>query len=427
MFYKSFESISYSDIEDLVVTRKERESINLDYKKILEYNDNARIELAKDVTAFANSAGGWMIIGVDEKTNEIAGVEKAINAQKAEDWLSNVIVSNTDPIISPRIKLIDIPGSEKAVILIHAEESANKPHMVKKKNQYYVRHNTTNDPANHFEVRDMFEYSKNRQNDIKEFLSGRNLYDIKSPNFGKNRLTEGLQNDSFTKEGLPKPLAIFSVIPVNLTTEKILGNTRDFMMSLDEIAKGHYPLKNFSLQAFDIHKAETNLDGICFPSSKYGLGLTSYCEIMNNGYIEFGFSQSLIFVWNDGTQKIKLINVNNTVGFYMKLLGFAKKLMNHIKYDGEVIYQVSFVNVLNIQAEGFGHNVQLRRVFESPTNKSHNNFLLQERLLLSSLSDDDIIQLGKDFSGKLARAFGMSTDYVFKGGSFDENEFGHFF
>lgn len=282
MFYKSFESISYRDIEDLVLTRKERESINLDYKKVLEYSDNARIELAKDVAAFANSAGGWLIVGVDEKSNAIAGIEKTVNNQKVEDWLSNVIVSNTDPVINPRIKLIDIPKSDKAIILIYVEESSNKPHMIKKKNQYYVRHNTTNDPANHFEVRDMFEYSKNRQNEIKDFLSSRNLYDPKSPDFGKNRLSENLTNESFTAEGLPKPAVIFSVILLNLTSKKISGNARDFIISLEKLSEGIYPIKNFSLHSFSVNSAEINLDGVSFEQF---MKKSSYCEILNNKFM----------------------------------------------------------------------------------------------------------------------------------------------
>ena len=57
-----------SDLERLI---KEdiQESLTLDYKdaRALEKTDQKRNELCKDVSAFANSAGGQIIYGIQEK------------------------------------------------------------------------------------------------------------------------------------------------------------------------------------------------------------------------------------------------------------------------------------------------------------------------------------------------------------------------
>ena len=60
--------------EDLqrLIDEKLPESLTLDYKAspALNKNSGGRAELVKDVTAFANSAGGQIIYGIPEKKTE---------------------------------------------------------------------------------------------------------------------------------------------------------------------------------------------------------------------------------------------------------------------------------------------------------------------------------------------------------------------
>ena len=60
---------------------KEPESAALDYKLTLDGNDRGKAELAKDASAFANSRGGYLLIGVEEKLGrpvEVPGIEKYV-------------------------------------------------------------------------------------------------------------------------------------------------------------------------------------------------------------------------------------------------------------------------------------------------------------------------------------------------------------
>jgi len=59
MFAKHVSQLTFSDIEDLLNVRREREGYCLDYKFGLGNLDKAKKELAKDITAFANSSGGF--------------------------------------------------------------------------------------------------------------------------------------------------------------------------------------------------------------------------------------------------------------------------------------------------------------------------------------------------------------------------------
>ena len=67
MFYtKPTSELTYEDIADLT-TSGEPESISLDYKKMVSGSGREKAELAKDICAFANSQGGYLVIGVEEK------------------------------------------------------------------------------------------------------------------------------------------------------------------------------------------------------------------------------------------------------------------------------------------------------------------------------------------------------------------------
>lgn len=54
------------DIEELIKAQVQ-ESLNLDYKRSNSISNKSRAEIAKDVSAFANSDGGLIIYGVEEK------------------------------------------------------------------------------------------------------------------------------------------------------------------------------------------------------------------------------------------------------------------------------------------------------------------------------------------------------------------------
>ena len=82
--------LTYEDIEALT-SLGEPESIMLDYKKTISGANRDKAELAKDISAFANSQGGYLIIGVEEREGKPihppCGIERMLGRQKVEDWL----------------------------------------------------------------------------------------------------------------------------------------------------------------------------------------------------------------------------------------------------------------------------------------------------------------------------------------------------
>jgi predicted HTH transcriptional regulator len=69
LFSRPFENIGEKDLNDLVEVKKVREYISLDYKlTAYQHNHNGAVNLLADITAMANSRGGYIIIGIEEES-----------------------------------------------------------------------------------------------------------------------------------------------------------------------------------------------------------------------------------------------------------------------------------------------------------------------------------------------------------------------
>lgn len=102
------------------------ESQRIEFKKSLA----ERKEMLETISAFANSEGGEVFVGIEENKDgsvkEIVGIR--IKGKEIEN-LSNEIKQNTDPVIYPSIEVKEIEG--KSVLIIEVKESRVKPVFVK--------------------------------------------------------------------------------------------------------------------------------------------------------------------------------------------------------------------------------------------------------------------------------------------------------
>lgn len=427
MFTKHVSELTYSDIDDLVNVRQEREGYHLDFKGELgNHPDKARKELAKDISAFANTSGGYLIIGVD-KNHKITGVDKIIQNKAIDEWLNQILSSNVEPQVfyfDP--KVIPIPDSEKIILVIHIPESTKKPHIVTEWNNYHIRINDSSKSANHNQIRDMFEFSKNRTDEFLDFLKKKNLADENSPDFGANQNSKQLLSEVPTKLMRPTPLIIFSLFPKYPNEEKINKSFSEFHTWLQQNSKGYEPCSSHSL-FYGHYDYDLRLDGVVLKNMR-GDKVSSYFEVLNNGYVEAGFSNSFINVYSH--QSLGTLNgavsLTPLVVYEMMFLGFAKRFYDLAKYYDEVLLQVSFVNTINFIT--WGLNDKYRTVWhgEPPSNKQHDNFKLTYRFNPKTLTEEQILQIAKKHSESICRAFGLDHDYVFVGDKLSLREMNHF-
>lgn len=91
--------------------------INLNESKTLEFKQNAKslLPIVKAVVAFANTSGGYIIIGVDNKRKTVIGVE---NPLLEEERLASVIADSIAPLIIPDIQILSFRNKELLVIQV---------------------------------------------------------------------------------------------------------------------------------------------------------------------------------------------------------------------------------------------------------------------------------------------------------------------
>jgi predicted HTH transcriptional regulator len=79
------------------ITDEIPESLTLDYKAspALAKDTKSRDELCKDVSAFANSAGGQIIYGIEEKDRKPVRIDEGSDTTR--EWIEQVIDSNVQP------------------------------------------------------------------------------------------------------------------------------------------------------------------------------------------------------------------------------------------------------------------------------------------------------------------------------------------
>lgn len=120
------------------------ESRNVEFKVTLPKESE---KYTKSVVAFANSQGGKLIFGVDDKTREVAGVDED-ELFRMMDSISNAISDSCRPQIVPNIEPQTVDA--KTVIVVTVTPGANRPYYLKSKGKdkgIFIRVAGTSRPA----------------------------------------------------------------------------------------------------------------------------------------------------------------------------------------------------------------------------------------------------------------------------------------
>lgn len=144
-----------TDLQKLIDDQLQ-ESLQLDYKQsdALAKTSTCQTEIAKDVSAFANSSGGRIIYGITEANHLPVSIDAGADPSAiTREWIENTIISRVQPRITGIvIKAIPLSAGGNAYVIDIPQATTFAPHQAG--HRYYRRYNFQSVPMEDYEVKD---------------------------------------------------------------------------------------------------------------------------------------------------------------------------------------------------------------------------------------------------------------------------------
>ena len=157
----SLHKLEIYDIDSIrsFISNEIEESIHIEFKSsgALSKKDSEKKEISKDVAAFANSDGGIIIYGIEEKNHKAFAFSFIDGNEFTKEWLEQIISSSISRNI-PDIKIYPIRNESnisESVYVVQVPSSIEAPHMSRDK-KYYKRYNFESVAMEEYEVRQLY-------------------------------------------------------------------------------------------------------------------------------------------------------------------------------------------------------------------------------------------------------------------------------
>jgi hypothetical protein len=302
MIDKSLESITYEVIEEFVA-QKYHEGKTLDYK-LQNYgnDDQQKKELLKDVSSFANTLGGDILIGIAEEKGVPIDVPGVVvwDIDKEKLRLEAIIREGLEPRIDFSIHHVSSPAGT-VVIILRIKQSNLFPHRVifhGKPGEFWGRNSAGKYSMDTNELRTAFTLSESIYEQIKAFRRDR---------------VNGMKRGEFPMNMVRGSKFILHLIPVASFRSRTL-----FDIPTLQSANGF--LRPISAHAWDFR---LNLDGQMAFAIDNGLCF-SYSQLFRNGVIELVLSEIV-------SQSSEHGRVLHTRIYEKELLGSKQAFANILK------------------------------------------------------------------------------------------------
>ena len=162
MFSKPLNEITFAYVENFC--KEFTEGVRVEYKS--DFPDN----IPKTISAFANTMGGIMVIGVKTDENNkpifpLAGIPKQ---QGIEEKIQSSSLQGIYPPVLPDVRIIEIPDKDKVLVVVKISESIEAPHAIQNKTRIYIRTGSQSSPYDLADI-DRIEYFLKRREKPREF------------------------------------------------------------------------------------------------------------------------------------------------------------------------------------------------------------------------------------------------------------------
>jgi predicted HTH transcriptional regulator len=139
---------------ELLELLKRPEGKTLEFKRELSAPEGA----LRTIVAFANTAGGTLLVGVEDKSGHVRGIGDALDL---EERMANLISDHVAPRLVPEIEIL--PWRRTQVLAVRVYPSPSRPHYLKREGSddgVYVRVGSTNRRADRELVDELRRYGR---------------------------------------------------------------------------------------------------------------------------------------------------------------------------------------------------------------------------------------------------------------------------
>ena len=380
IFVKPINEIEFEDVKAFCDEQIE-ENRRLEYKKAFSSKDEKK-QIAKEISAFANTHGGIILVGVGEKDRKpklpIDGIDyvKGLNEK-----VTSIALKNIYPPVFPETTVCRFENNhEKAVVVIRVQESDETPHTVERTTGIYVRVDSQNEPQ------------RARYEEI-EWLINRREKAVENRERLLRRAEERFDNQPRRKNF--KAFQCVSVIPVFPHAPLVaLKNVSDIAKKSKVLVPTcHFPLTS---------QYKTAHESIVY--EKYSANaFLNYTEINLFGLI---FSKQSLW----GSDNEKKVNLFEAAYMVEGMLRFSLNFYEKIGYRGLILISLSLEGIRG----GFLTNpssITWSEDIEQPLGSSDfdDSITLERKITVRELSErfDEIV---KDLFNEFLWSFGVDDD-----------------
>jgi hypothetical protein len=282
------------------------EGLRIEYKKDFPANNG----LARTICAFANTAGGMILIGVeaDKKRNipiDTIGIQITEGLQEK---VVNICLNNILPRVVPEIKLCPFKqGSspERGVLFVRVSPSYNPPHYLWQTKEILIRADNKNERADLQNIEDMIERRKGTRS-----------------NFDSSSTSTSWSTKSIT---LPGPAFETVVIFLNFAKKDIVPFNKEIDSVLFEMAN----------EILKLQDQTPNPNHLIFDSRNPQGQITRFCRIDGDGRMVFQRSANV---------KNNILAAFDSFIFLTKSLRAARKICSYLAFYGDVSVGLTIIN-----------------------------------------------------------------------------------
>jgi hypothetical protein len=376
IFIKPINEIEFEDVKAFCNEQIEENS-RLEYKRAFSSKDEKK-QIAKEISAFANTHGGIILVGVDEKDRKPkVPIDGIAYVKGFNEKVTSIALKNIYPPVFPEIQVCEFGDNlEKAVVVIRVQESDETPHTVERTTGIYVRVNSQNEPqrAPYEEV---------------EWLMNRREKAVENRERLLRRAEERFDNQPLRKNF--KAFQSVSVIPVfphaPLVALKNLSDIAD--KSKVSVHNCDFPLTS---------QYKTAHESIVYETQHSANPFLNYTEINLFG---------LIFSKNE-----KKVNLFEAAHMIEGVLRFSLNFYEKVGYWGLILISLSFEG---IKGGILTSSTRSPDPFERPLGSSDfdDSITLERKITVRELSErfDEIV---KDLFNEFLWSFGVDHDSLRK-------------